>query len=90
VNLSEKYSPSRIADFVGLEKPRRLLQNFATKPFGSAWLFVGRSGTGKTAMAHALAKEVAAQIHLLPANEFSRENVSRIWETCLRAPKQGT
>ena len=50
-SLSEKYRPQTIAEFVGLEKPKKILGKFAAKPYASAWLFVGPSGVGKTSMA---------------------------------------
>jgi hypothetical protein len=39
--LSEKYRPRTVADFVGLDKPKRILSKFAANPYQSAWLFVG-------------------------------------------------
>lgn len=65
-SLSEKYRPARIADFIGLEKPRKILAKLVENPFASAWLFVGPSGTGKTSIALALAAEIGAElIHIL-------------------------
>jgi len=46
--LAEKYRTRAIHDFVGLEKPKRILGKFAANPYPSAWLFVGSSGIGKT------------------------------------------
>jgi hypothetical protein len=41
-SLSEKYRPHDLADFVGLEKPKRVLAKFAASPFpNAAFLFVG-------------------------------------------------
>lgn len=48
-SLSEKYRPHSLQDFVGLDKPKKVLQKFAENPFpNAAFLFVGPSGTGKT------------------------------------------
>jgi len=49
-SLAEKYRPRTIAEFVGLDKPKRILAKFAVQPYPSAWLFVGPSGVGKTSM----------------------------------------
>jgi replication-associated recombination protein RarA len=46
--LTERYRPHSISAFVGLDKPKRICAALAAKPFESAWLFVGPSGTGKT------------------------------------------
>lgn len=56
--LVDKYEPKRIADFIGLEKVKRILTVFVADPSESAWLFTGPSGTGKTSMAHAVAAEL--------------------------------
>lgn len=84
--LCEKYRPQRIADFIGLEKPKRVLQRFADKPYGCAWLFVGRAGIGKTAMAQALASALAADVHVLPARGCTRENVAYVCSQCEGSP----
>ena len=34
--LAEKYRPHAIADFVGLDKPKRILAKFAANPYSSA------------------------------------------------------
>lgn len=65
--LAEKYRPTRIADFVGLDKAKRILSKLAANPYPSAWLFLGPSGTGKTTMALALAAEMPAELHHIPA-----------------------
>ena len=56
-SLAEKYRPRKVADFIGLEKQRRILSKLTANPFASAWLFVGASGTGKTSLALAIAAE---------------------------------
>lgn len=89
MQLAEKYRPKRIFDFIGLATPKKTLTAFAARPTACAWLFVGRSGAGKTAMARALAEEVSAKLHMLPAHECTRENVARLWNACRHAPGTG-
>jgi replication-associated recombination protein RarA len=55
VSLTERYRPLTMSQFVGLSKPKAICAKLAARPFPSAWLFVGPSGTGKTTMAAALA-----------------------------------
>lgn len=88
-SLCEKYRPLRIADFIGLTKPKLILQELAARPRRCALLFEGESGTGKTAMALAFASEIPAQVRILPAHECTRDNLTRLWATCQYGPKAG-
>jgi replication-associated recombination protein RarA len=86
--LSEKYRPQRIQDFVGLDKAKRIVAAFIAKPYQSAWLFVGASGTGKTTMALALAAEIPAELHHIPARECTLEAVQDVCRRCHYSPRQ--
>jgi hypothetical protein len=66
VALTERYRPRTVDAFVGLDKPKRICNALASRPFESAWLFIGPSGTGKTTMAMALAEQIPAEIHHIP------------------------
>lgn len=46
--LSEKYRPKTLDGFAGLDRARAVMTAFVRKPYESAWLFLGASGTGKT------------------------------------------
>jgi DNA polymerase III gamma/tau subunit len=58
--LTEKYRPTRIADFIGLERPKKILSAFCKRPASGAWLFIGPSGLGKSTMAMALSDSSSA------------------------------
>jgi replication-associated recombination protein RarA len=88
-SLWEKYRPRKISDLIGLEMPKRVLRQYAASPFNKAWLFVGASGTGKTAMALALAAEIAAEVHVMPASECSRDKLNSLCEKCRGFPIDG-
>lgn len=87
-SLCEKYRPRKIADFAGLDRAKAILQQFATQPRGTAWIFVGPTGVGKTSMAFALASEVAAELHHL-APTCTRKDVDEVWEQCQGFPIAG-
>ena len=76
-SLAEKYRPTRIADFIGLERPKRVLSVFCSRPASGAWLFVGPSGVGKSTMALTLAAELQAELHKIPSQKCKRK-VSRM------------
>jgi DNA polymerase III delta prime subunit len=87
--LTERYRPQTIAEFVGLDKPKKILSKLAAKPYESAWLFVGPSGTGKTTMAQALAAAIPAELHHIPSQECNLETIERVRRTCQYVPMQG-
>ena len=87
--LTERYRPHSISAFVGLDKPKRICAALAAKPFDSAWLFVGPSGTGKTTMAMALAEMIPAEIHHIPSQECNLETIERVRRTCQYVPMAG-
>jgi len=65
------------SEFVGLDKPKRILSKFADAPYPSAWLFVGSSGTGKTTMALAFCEAIRARIDII----FPRSDaMSKRWK----------
>jgi len=86
--LSEKYRPHRIEDFAGLDKAKKIMAKFAANPYPSAWLFVGPSGTGKTSMGLALAAEIPAELHHIPAKECTLETVQEVCRRCYYSPRQ--
>jgi replication-associated recombination protein RarA len=87
--LTEKYRPRAIADFIGLDKPKKLCAKLAAMPFESAWLFVGASGTGKTTMALALAEMMPAELHHIPSQDCNLETIERVRKTCQYVPRTG-
>ena len=87
--LAEKYRPRGIADFVGLDKPKRILSKFAANPYQSAWSFIGPPGTGKTTMALALAETLKAEVHHIPSQQCNVANVEDVIRQCWYVPVSG-
>jgi DNA polymerase III delta prime subunit len=50
-------------------------------------MFVGPSGTGKTTMALALASEMPAELHHIPARECTLEAIQNVCKTCSYMPR---
>lgn len=87
--LTEKYRPKSLEEFVGLERQRTILANFAKNPYPTAFLFTGASGTGKTVMALALAAAIPAELHHVPSQEANLANIERVRMTCQYVPMSG-
>jgi replication factor C subunit 2/4 len=89
-SLSEKYRPRELADFVGLEKPKRVLANFAKSPLpNTAFLFVGPSGTGKTSMALALCEAIGGELHHIPNQSCNVATIDEVVRQCHYLPRNG-
>jgi DNA polymerase III gamma/tau subunit len=84
--LVEKYRPLRIADFIGLERPKKVLSAFLRRPASGAWLFVGPSGVGKSTMALAVATELQAELHKIPSQKCNAQSIENTMQKCWYAP----
>lgn len=88
-SLTEKYRPREIASFVGIDVPKKLCSKLAARPYESAWIFVGPSGTGKTTLALALASEMRAELHHIPSQDCNLDNIERVRRICQYVPQAG-
>ena len=84
--LAEKYRPQSIAEFVGLDRPKKVLAAFCKRPTSGAWLFVGPSGVGKSSMALALAAELKAELHKIPSQKCNAASIEDTVRSCWYAP----
>jgi|HubBroStandDraft_2_1064218.scaffolds.fasta_scaffold05798_4 DNA polymerase III delta prime subunit len=90
-SLSEKYRPHSLQDFVGLEKPKKVLAKFAESPFpNAAFLFVGPSGTGKTSAALALCEMIKGELHHIPSQSCNVATVEDTVRQCHYVPRNNT
>ena len=76
----------RIADFIGLDRPKKVLSEFCKRPSSGAWLFVGPSGVGKSTMALALALEQQAELHKIPSQKCNAQTIEDTVRHCWYAP----
>lgn len=84
--LAEKYRPSTIPEFIGLDKVKKILAAFASRPTVSAWVFVGPPGTGKTSMAQALCAAIGAEFHHVPSQKCDARAIDEVVRMCWYAP----
>jgi replication-associated recombination protein RarA len=89
VSLVDKYRPRQLADFAGLEKPRRIMAKLAARPYSSNWIFTGASGTGKTTLALALAESIPAQIQHIASQDCTVSRIETVWANCFYLPEPG-
>jgi DNA polymerase III gamma/tau subunit len=85
-SLAEKYRPVRIVDFIGLERPKKVLSAFCKRPASGAWLFVRPSGFGKSTIALALADELQAELHKIPSHKCNAQTIEDTVRQCWYAP----
>lgn len=82
MQLTEKYRPKRIRDFAGLARAKAIMSRVVAQPQSGAYLLTGASGTGKSAMALAVANELGAQVTHVPSGQCNLETVKRICDDC--------
>jgi len=82
LSLCEKYRPRTLADFIGLEKPRKVLAAFAERPTSCAWIFTGPPGTGKTCMGQALCDQIRGELHHIPSQKCDARAIDEVVRMC--------
>ena len=87
VSLTEKYRPATIGEFVGLHQVRLIMSKLCARPYASAWLFAGPSGTGKTSMAKVCCETMNAEVHQVPAQECDLAKVEWLWHQTHFVPR---
>lgn len=85
-SLLQRHRPTRIQDFIGLEKAREFLTALAENPVTTSLLFVGDSGVGKSTLAHAFAAAIPAQPHPVPARTCNQQRVEELVKECHYVP----
>jgi len=87
--LVEKYRPCKIADFIGLEGPKRLFGNLLKAPRPVAVLLVGPPGCGKTTLAMAFAEELPGTLHHISSQKCDVAALDRLNEMLAYYPLRG-
>jgi len=81
-SLADKYRPHSLAEFVGLDRPKKILAKFADAPYPSAWRFIGPPGVGKTTMALALCEAIKGELHHIPSQKCNVETLEAVLFQC--------
>ena len=77
------------SEFVGLERPKRIMAKFAQSPKSDAFLFVGSSGIGKTSMALAFCESIGGELHHVPSQTCNVETLENVIRVCHNVPSRG-
>ena len=88
-SLTEEFRPIRIADFVGLEKPKKILANLVKAPRPCAILMVGPPGCGKTTISQAFSAELNATLWEVGSQECSVDRLRELTFHLSFVPKAG-
>jgi len=88
-SLTEKYRPTSLDGFLGLDKPKAILRKLAANPYASAWLFRGDPGLGKTTAALAFAASIRAEVHHVPSQECNLDTLRDVIARCHYMPRIG-
>lgn len=89
MQLTDKYQPKRISDFAGIPRAKAIMSHIVANPYPSAFLFTGAAGTGKTTLGLAVASELDAELHHIPAASCNLDTIQRTCEACYYAPMFG-
>jgi DNA polymerase III gamma/tau subunit len=88
-SLTEKYKPQTLAEFVGLDKQRKILGKLAANPRPCGLLFIGPSGTGKTTSAYAFARALGAEVHHVGSQDCTVDRLREVCRMCQYVPLSG-
>jgi replication-associated recombination protein RarA len=86
IRLTEKYRPHKVEDFIGLPKIKSILTNFLKNPYPAAFVFIGSSGCGKTAIALAMAEALHSNPLHLASETCNYDNLDKLLRECEMCP----
>jgi hypothetical protein len=89
LSLAERYQPTRLAEFIGLERPKAVLTGLLRKPRACSLLFVGPPGAGKTVAGIAFATELGGSLKHLAAQKCDVARIDSLRDEVAYAPKGG-
>src|SRR5580698_9558974 len=88
--LTESYAPKSLDELIGLDKQKRILAKLAANPkAGAAILLEGDTGTGKTTAAFLYAKAIGAEVHHIPSQAATVDNLKATIDRCWYVPMAG-
>jgi hypothetical protein len=89
LSLAEKYTPRRIEDFIGVQRPKALFSSLLKTPRPASLLLVGPPGSGKTTMAMAFAEQLGGSLKHLAAQRCDVSTLETLRDQLAYSPVGG-
>lgn len=88
-NLVQEFCPKRVEDFIGLERPKRILLALLKRPRSASLLLVGPPGCGKTTISQRFAEQLSATTWEIAAQECTADRLRDLCFHLSFVPKSG-
>jgi len=88
-SLVDKYQPLTIADFIGIELSKKILNGLISSPRPCGLLLIGPPGSGKTSIGMAFADELPGSLVHISAQKCDISTLDDLRERFLRYPPKG-
>lgn len=88
-SLAERYCPTLIQDFIGIERPKTFFTSLIKAPRACATLLIGPPGSGKTTLALAFAEQLGGSLKHLPAQKCDVAALEELRDQLAYSPNGG-
>jgi replication-associated recombination protein RarA len=88
-SLVQEFCPSRVENFIGLERPKRILLSLLKNPRSCALLLVGPPGCGKTTISQRFAEQLNATTWEIAAQECTADRLRDLCFHLSFVPRSG-
>jgi replication-associated recombination protein RarA len=88
-SLVDEYCPKRVEDFIGIERPKKILLSLLRQPRSVACLLIGPPGCGKTTISQAFAAQLGATVWEIAAQECTADRLRDLCFHLSFVPKAG-
>lgn len=87
--LTEKYRPRSVSEFIGLDRPKKILSRLLKDPHPCSLCFIGPPGVGKTTLGMAFASGLNAGLIHVRAQRCNADSIEQVWADVQYYPPEG-